>query len=106
MEMPGKLKLGVSGCPNQCAETCIKDVGLVGRSNGWTVMAGGNGGAKPRLAIRLADGLSTDDALALVDRIIGFYRETAKRHERLGRMIERIGDEAFRAAVLGDRAEP
>jgi len=30
MELPGKLKMGVSGCPFQCAETAIKDIGLQG----------------------------------------------------------------------------
>src|SRR4030042_5512800 len=35
MELPGKFKIGVSGCPNQCAETCIKDIGLVGKPRGW-----------------------------------------------------------------------
>ncbi|MFP4284787.1 MAG: NAD(P)/FAD-dependent oxidoreductase, partial [Desulfovermiculus sp.] len=35
MELPGKMKMGVSGCPNQCAETCIKDIALVGKKNGW-----------------------------------------------------------------------
>ena len=100
MQMPGKLKIGVSGCPNQCAETCIKDVGLVGRRSGWTVLVGGNGGGKPRLAQNLAEELATDDALALVDRVIGFFRENAKPHERIGRMIERIGIDAFRDGIL------
>ena len=100
MQMPGKLKIGVSGCPNQCAETCIKDVGLVGRRGGWTVLVGGNGGGKPRLAEKLAEDLATDDALALVDKAIAFFRENAKPHERIGRMIERIGMDAFRDAVL------
>ena len=38
MEMPGKMKIGVSGCPNQCAETSFKDIGLVGIPKGWRVM--------------------------------------------------------------------
>jgi len=104
LETPSKLKIGVSGCPNQCAETCIKDVGLVGRKAGWTVVAGGNGGARPRLSLKVAEGLSTDDALALVDRIIAYYRQNAKPHERLGRMIERISFEAFQAAVAPQQA--
>ena len=100
VEMPGKLKMGVSGCPNQCAETCIKDIGLVGRSKGWTVVVGGNGGPRPRLSQRIADGLSTEDALALIDRIVEYYKANAKRMERLGRMLERLGLDDFKAAVL------
>jgi len=40
MELPFKFKMGVSGCPNNCAESSIKDVGLVGMQKGWRVMAG------------------------------------------------------------------
>jgi len=98
-EMPGKCKMGVSGCPNQCAETCIKDIGLVGRSKGWTVMAGGNGGPRPRLAQAIAGNLTTEEALDLVDRIVAYYQANAKRMERVGRMIERVGIEEFKAGV-------
>jgi len=100
MEMPGKLKFGVSGCPNQCAETCIKDIGLMGKAKGWRVMVGGNGGPRPRLSQPLADDLSTDEALALVDKIVDYYKANAKRMERIGRMLERIGFDTFKAAVL------
>ena len=64
------------------------------------MLVGGNGGGKPRLAEKLAEDLATDDALALVDKAIAFFRENAKPHERIGRMIERIGMDAFRDAVL------
>ncbi|GAI54909.1 unnamed protein product, partial [marine sediment metagenome] len=73
LQLPGKLKLGVSGCPNQCAETCIKDIGLVGMKNGWRVLVGGNGGAKPRLSRELVRDLSEEQALELIDRIIEYY---------------------------------
>ncbi|HPQ53221.1 MAG TPA: NAD(P)/FAD-dependent oxidoreductase, partial [Spirochaetota bacterium] len=49
LETPNKFKIGVSGCPNQCAETCIKEIGLVGMKSGWRLFVGGNGGVKPRL---------------------------------------------------------
>jgi NAD(P)H-nitrite reductase large subunit len=100
MELPAKFKMGVSGCPNQCAETCIKDIGLVGLPKGWKVLVGGNGGAKPRLAIELAKDLSTEQATELVDKIIEYYKANAKPHQRLGAMIEKMGFEEFKSAVL------
>jgi len=100
MELPAKFKLGVSGCPNQCAETCIKDIGLVGLPKGWKVLVGGNGGAKPRLAVELAKDLSEEQAVELIDKIIGYYKANAKPHQRLGAMIEKMGFEAFKSAVL------
>ncbi len=97
LELPGKLKMGVSGCANQCAETCIKDIGLVGRKGGWILMVGGNGGAKARLAVEVANDLSDATAEALVEKVIEYYREHAQGRERLGKTIDRIGLEQFKA---------
>ena len=102
MQLPGKFKLGVSGCPNQCAETCIKDVGLVGMSRGWKLLVGGNGGAKPRLSRELARDLTPEQVLELIDRIIEYYRANARPHQRLGAMIEKVGFEQFKSAVFGE----
>jgi len=102
MEMPGKLKIGVSGCPNQCAETCIKDVGLVGMKNGWRLFAGGNGGGKPRLSQELTRDLTVEQTLELIERIIEFYKSNGKPHQRLGALIEKTGFNEFEAAILGD----
>lgn len=45
MNLPSKMKMGVSGCKVQCAENCIKDISLYGTKDGWTLMAGGMGSA-------------------------------------------------------------
>lgn len=100
MELPGKLKMGVSGCMNQCAETCIKDVALVGKPSGWMVMVGGSGAGRPRLADNLTDGLDDDAALALVDKVVDYFKENAKPNERMGRMIDRIGLDQVKAALV------
>ncbi len=102
MELPGKLKIGVSGCPNQCAETCIKDIGLVGKPRGWTLMVGGNGGAKPRLAKELVKGISADRTFDLIDKVIDYYKTNAKPHQRLGAMLEKMDFEEFKSAVLSE----
>jgi len=102
LQLPGKLKFGVSGCPNQCAETCIKDIGLVGMKNGWRVLVGGNGGAKARLSRELVRDLSEEQALELIDRIIEYYKANAKPRQRLGALIEKIGFDEFESAVLGE----
>jgi NAD(P)H-nitrite reductase large subunit len=99
LELPGKLKMGVSGCPNQCAETCIKDIGLVGMPKGWKLFIGGNGGALPRLASEFAAELDDDQALAMIDKLVSFYRQNARPHQRFGLMIERMGGiETFKQA--------
>ena len=102
LELPGKLKIGVSGCPNQCAETCIKDIGLVGIPKGWRLLVGGNGGAKPRLSKELVKDITTEEAIELAEKIIEYYKDNARPHQRLGSMIEKIGFDEFKTAMLGD----
>jgi NAD(P)H-nitrite reductase large subunit len=102
MELPGKLKIGVSGCPNQCAETCIKDIGLVGTLKGWKVLVGGNGGAHPRLAQEIAKDISKEQALDIIDRIVEFYKSNGKKHQRLGAMMEKMSLEEFKAAAISE----
>jgi NAD(P)H-nitrite reductase large subunit len=99
MELPSKFKLGVSGCPNQCAETCIKDIGLVGMKNGWKLLVGGNGGARPRLAFELMNNISDEEALSAIERIIVFYKENGKKNQRIGGMIEDIGLDEFKKVI-------
>ena len=101
LEMPSKMKIGVSGCPNSCTESRMKDVGIIGTVEGWNVYAGGSGGAHPRIGDLIAEVKTEKEALALVDRIIAYYKENAQI-ERMGEFIDRIGLEAFKAAVLGD----
>ena len=100
-EMPSKMKIGVSGCLNSCTESRMKDVGIIGTVEGWNVYAGGSGGAHPRIGDLIAEVTTEKEALALVDRIIAYYKEKAQI-ERMGEFIDRIGLEAFKEAVLGD----
>jgi len=105
LELPGKMKIGVSGCPNQCGETSFKDIGLVGTAKGWRVYVGGNGGTIPRIGEILAQRIDTEAALQLLDRILEYYRANAKPKERMGRMIERLGLEHLEEALgLGSDA--
>lgn len=75
------------------------DIGLVGKKRGWTVLAGGNAGLKPRLADEIAAGLSDDDAHAVVESLIQYYEKNCKSAERMGGMIDRIGLDTLKAAV-------
>jgi len=99
VELPGKCKMGVSGCGNQCAETSFKDIGLVGSPKGWKVVIGGCGGGRPRIADLLVEGLNNDEALAMVDRLVEYFKANAKPKERLGRLINRVGLDAVKEAL-------
>lgn len=101
MELPWKFKMGVSGCVNDCGEVCIKDVGVIGTPKGWNVLVGGNGGGQPRLSVRVLENVPTDEeALAVVDRIVAWFKAQDRRC-RLGKLVEEMGVERFRAEALG-----
>ena len=97
--LPAKVKVGVSGCPMCCGESYVRDIGLVGRKNGWTVVFGGNAGGRPRVGDELASGLDADEALALVGRVLAHYAENAKKCQRTARFVEARGIESVRAAL-------
>jgi NAD(P)H-nitrite reductase large subunit len=99
-KLPGKLKIGVSGCGNQCSETAIKDIGLVGGALGWTIVVGGACGFAPRLAKQLTDvEVTTDQAMEIVQKLIDWFEKNAHEGERLGDVVGRLGIGACRTAV-------
>ncbi len=96
MPLPFKFKIGVSACPNNCSESVIKDLGLVGAAKGWRVLAGGlASGLKPRLADLIATDLSDDAALSLAERLLDWYNSRNQK-KRLGRIIDDIGLDTFK----------
>jgi NAD(P)H-nitrite reductase large subunit len=100
MVLPAKVKAGVSSCPRSCAESLVRDLGLVGRSSGWSLYFGGNAGMKPRVGDLLAGKLSAAESLGLARRVLEFYAREGKAKERTARFVERIGLDAVREAVL------
>ena len=99
MQLPWKFKIGVSGCANSCAEPAVKDIGLIGMSKGWKLLVGGSSGVKPRLGLVLAENLSDEAVLALIDKIIQYYQDHAKK-QRLGEFIEEISFDKFKQDIL------
>ena len=79
MQLPSKFKMGVSGCQNCCAESYIKDLGLIGAKKGWKLVVGGNAASKPALAQPVAEELSDDEALAAIDKIMNWYKDFPKK---------------------------
>ncbi len=98
--MPAKFKVGVSGCPFCCAETFVRDLGLMAKKKGWTLAFGGNSGRKVRSADILAEDLSDDEAIALAEKCVKYYAANAKKKERTARFMERIGIDEMKKAVL------
>ena len=102
MELPNKMKMGVSGCMLSCSEVWVKDIGVMGTPKGWKILVGGNSGTRPRIADVLAENIATDEeVLAIIEKIINWYKAEPRKEQRLCRVVEQMGIEAFKQAVLG-----
>ena len=102
-DSPGKMKLGTAGCPRNCSEALIKDLGAVAVGDGtWEIVVGGAGGAHVRKADLLCTVDSEDAVMKIAGRFMQFYREDAKYKERTYTWVPRIGIERIRAVVVDD----
>jgi NAD(P)H-nitrite reductase large subunit len=100
MELPNKLKIAVSGCPINCAEGWVRDIGFYAQGKSkWVMLVGGNIGSRPRMANELTRGLDDDEAIEATAKVVEFYKNNAKKSERVGRMIERLGLEPLKELV-------
>ena len=99
MQLPGKFKMAVSGCHLSCSESWVRDVGLIGKKEGWDLVIGGNVGANPRIAQECASGLDDDAAQTAIRIVIDYYKANAKKGERLGKMIDRVGLDPFKEVL-------
>ncbi len=102
-DSPGKMKLGTAGCPRNCSEALIKDLGVVAvGDNKWEIIVGGAGGAHVRKADLLATVEGEDAVMRIAGRFMQFYREDAKYKERTYTWVPRVGIERIRAVVVDD----
>ena len=92
IESPAKIKMAVVGCPRNCAEAYVKDVGVVAVGNGkWEVYVGGAAGATVRKGDLLATVDSPEEVLTLTGRFLQYYRENANWLERTYDFVPRVG---------------
>jgi NAD(P)H-nitrite reductase large subunit len=98
--LPGKVKVGISGCRMSCTEPYVRDVGVFASKKGWTLVFGGNGGGNPRLGDIVAEGLTDDQVVDLVQKCLAVYQQNAKTKSRTARFMERFGIDALKEAVL------
>jgi len=97
---PHKLKMAVVGCPRNCAEATVKDIGLVGQEGSWQVVVGGAAGKKVRKADVLVTVESTEEAVQSAALFFQYYREHANYLERTYDFVERIGIERVRRETI------
>ncbi len=104
MYAPHKVKLAVSGCPRNCAESTIKDVGVIGVESGWEIYVAGNGGIKAEVAQFLYKVKTPDEVLEYVGAFLQLYREEARYLDRTVHYVARVGIDYVKKRIVGDAA--
>jgi len=103
VDAPGKLKLATAGCPRNCSEAMVKDVGAVAVEGGkWEIYVGGAAGAHVRQGDILCVVDSHEDVIKYTARFIQYYRENAKYLERTYAFVPRIGIERLKQVIVED----
>lgn len=99
VDTPHKMKMGVSGCPRNCAEVLTKDFGVVCVENGYQLYIGGNGGTEVRQCDSLTTVTTEDEVLLMAKAYVQIYRETGIYGERTAPWVERIGVDTVRRTL-------
>ncbi|MCR4336878.1 MAG: nitrite reductase large subunit NirB [Candidatus Omnitrophica bacterium] len=103
IESPHKMKLAATGCPRNCAEAYVKDIGAVAIEGGkWEIYVGGAAGSTVRKGDLLCTVDTHEDVLQQTGRFIQYYREHAKYLERTYGFVERIGIDVLKSILIED----
>lgn len=102
MYAPHKVKIAVSGCPRNCAESGIKDVGIIGVDSGWEIYVGGNGGIRTEVAHFFVKLKTHEEVMEHAGAFLQLYREEAWYLERTVHYLARVGLEHAKKKVVED----
>ena len=97
--LPGKFKIGVGGCPNNCVNPNLNDIGIVGAvvaagKFGFKVALGGHWGRTGGAGVMVPTVFETEEeVLSFIEKVLCFYRDNGKAGERFFKTLERIGFE-------------
>jgi nitrite reductase (NADH) large subunit len=102
MYAPHKVKFAVSGCPRNCAEAGIKDVGIIGVDSGWEMYVAGNGGIKTEVAHFFTKVKTAAEVLEYTGAFCELYRQEGWYLERTVHYVSRVGLDYVKKRILDD----
>ncbi|MFZ3139218.1 nitrite reductase large subunit NirB [Polaromonas sp.] len=102
MYAPHKVKFAVSGCPRNCAESGIKDVGIIGVDSGWEMYIAGNGGIKTEVAHFFTKLKTAAEVLEYTGAFCELYRQEGWYLERTVHYVSRVGLDYVKKKILDD----
>jgi NAD(P)H-nitrite reductase large subunit len=99
IQTPHKIKIALSGCTSSCAESTVRDIGLIGTPKGWIMLVGGRCGIQTKKGQVLARELSDSQVINIIGKIIDYYTDK-NIEQRMARFIDIIGFEKFSKDIL------
>ncbi len=98
--LPHKVKIAISGCSRCCTEPYVRDLGIIATRKGWKIVFGGNAGGRPRIADLIAENLSEEQVVSIVEKVLNFYITHASKRQRTARFVEKIGIDTIKEKIL------
>jgi NAD(P)H-nitrite reductase large subunit len=99
MKTPHKVKISLSGCTSSCAESAVRDIGLIGTPKGWKMLVGGTCGLQTKKGKLLAKDLSDDQVIDIIEKILQYYKDKNIK-KRMARFIDIIGFDKFSQEII------
>lgn len=95
VKLPGKFKIAVGGCPNNCVKPDLNDLGIVGTvlsggKRGYKVLLGGHWGKTAGVGDEAAILRTEDEVLEFIEKILTFYRDNGLPGERFFKTKNRV----------------
>ncbi|MBW7900268.1 MAG: nitrite/sulfite reductase [Rhodocyclaceae bacterium] len=104
----GDIDLNFSGCMNSCGHHHVGNIGILGVDKGneewYQITLGGEQGNDARLGKVIGPSFAAADVPDVIETIIRFYVEQRREDERFIDTFRRLGIDAFKVAVYGDKA--
>jgi len=101
---PAKVKLAVSGCPRNCSEATVKDIGVICVDSGFDLHVSGAAGLHVRATDLLCHVDTEAEVLEYSGAVLQMYREGAWYLERIYKWQERVGLDTIKQAIVEDAA--
>jgi sulfite reductase (NADPH) hemoprotein beta-component len=104
----GDIELNFSGCMNSCGHHHVGNIGILGVDKGneewYQITLGGEQGNDAQLGKVIGPSFAAADVPDVIEKIVRFYIAQRQDDERFIDTFRRLGIDAFKVAVYGDKA--
>lgn len=92
-QMPKELRIGFNGCGMACYGAVREDIGIVYRKGKFDLFLGAKTvGRNAHSGLPVAEGISAEEIVPLVERIVARYKQEAFPNERFHKFFQRVGE--------------